>query len=265
MNPSLERTQCNLKRRFCAPKNFAISALILSLFIFSGCDKKKKEKFGVHDHPVFLEQCGNAIYSSIFEEPRGDPFQEIHFEWLKSHHPKIFAYGEKNRDILSRELMLAAAVCEKFQINPSQSVVFIGATDGELLRLFSDGLGVQNITVIDLSSCIDVVARKLMGFPIRWITPHQIEEEIKADFVISGSTFSRLSESWQKYLFETVLVKAKRGALFYESTPRHWGVKSWKKERFLSHLKNHFHIISIDQEFPKFLTEDTRSLILFAQ
>jgi hypothetical protein len=242
-----------------------LSVTILSIFIFSSCDKKKKEKFGIHDHPVFLEQCDNAVLASIFEEPKEDPFRSTHLAWLKEHHPKIHAYGELHKEILSRELMLAAAIYEKFDLNQNHSVVFIGATDGELPRLFSEVFGVQKITVIDLKPCLELAARKLFESSINWVTPNQINENLEIDLVISGNTFSHLSEPWQKYLLETVFAKAKGGALFYQATPRHWGVKSWKKERFLGHLKKHFHVESNDQEFSKFLTEDTSSFILFAQ
>jgi len=261
----LEISSTVKKWQICNAKPSILFGILFALFLFSSCDKKKKEKFGVHDHPVFLEQCNNAIYTSIFEEPKEDPFRESHLEWLKVHHPKIYAYGEQHREILSRELMLAAAIGDKFDVSPSQSVVFIGATDGELPRLFSEVFGVQKITVIDLKPCLEFAARKLFESHIHWITPDRIDRNLNVDLVISGSTFSHLSEPWQKHLFNTVFAKAKGGALFYQPTPRHWGVKSWKRERFLGYLKKHFHVESNGQEFSNFLTEDIRSFILFAQ
>jgi len=205
------------------------------------------------------------VFTSIFEEPKEDPYREAHLEWLKIYHPKIFAYGETHREMRSRELMLAAAVSEKFKVDPSQSIVFIGATDGELPRLFSEVFGVQKITVIDLKPCLELAARKLFDSHINWITPDRIDRNLQVDLVLSGSTFSHISEPWQKHLFEAIFAKAKGGALFYQPTPRHWGVKSWKKERFLGHLKKCFHIEPNDQQFSNFLTEDIRSFILFAQ
>ena len=82
------------------------------------------------------------------------------------------------------------------------------------------------------------------------------------DLVISVSAFSHLNESWQKHLFEHIMAKAQAGALYYSLAPRHWGVKPWKKERFLKHLKSHYHV---EEDFSNSLTADISSLILFAR
>lgn len=239
-----------------------IPYILAALFIFVGCEKKNKGKFGVHDKPDFLQQCDSPVYSSIFQEPKEDPFRETHLNWLKQNHPKIFDYATKHKEIHSRELMLAAKIDETFPILPDQSIVFIGASDGEIQRLFSEAFGVQKIKVIDLSPCLELAARKLFELPIEWLTPEQVKSDLVADLVISVSAFSQLNESWQRHLFEHVISKAKGGALYYQMAPRHWGVKPWKKERFLRYLKSHY---LIKEDLSNSLTADISSLILFAR
>ena len=60
----------------------------------------------------------------------------------------------KNGEIHLRELMLAAKIHEKFPILPNQSVVFIGATDGELQRLFSEVFLVEEKSKSSISNLV---------------------------------------------------------------------------------------------------------------
>jgi hypothetical protein len=239
-----------------------LSVFLAALFIFAGCEKKNKDKFGVHDKSDFLQQCDCPIYSSIFQEPKEDPFRQTHLKVLKQCHPEIFEYAMKHAEIHSRELMLVAKIHEKFPILADQSIVFIGASDGEIQRLFFEVFHVEKIKVIDLKPCLELAARKLFELPIEWLTPEQIKSDLAADLVISVSAFSHLNESWQKHLFEHVIAKAKAGALYYQMAPRHWGVKPWKKERFLKNLKSHHHV---EEAAANSLTADISSLILFAR
>lgn len=233
----------------------------LFLFTFSACDKPEKEKFGVHDHPLFLANCENALLASIFENPKEDPFRDVHLAWLKDRHPRLFAYAIENEELNSRDLVLAGMLSERFSINRDTTILFIGAEEAGLPRLFHDVFGIRSMVVIDLEACLSQAKKNFPLSSIRWIAPQEIDSSLKADLIVSTSLFSHLQESWQRRLFQTIFEKAKGGALFYEPAPRHWGVKVWKKERFQHYLQTRFEIESTPANS---LTDSTRSIILFA-
>jgi hypothetical protein len=194
----------------------------------------------VHDNPEFLSRLDHPGYAKIFITPREDPFRKDYLDWLEEHHPALFHYGASHEELLGRDLFLAAKLSEIYPIDRHCAIVIIGAGTVGLSQLFIELFGVEKITVIDLPSCLAFAAGTISRPEISWITPEEISSPFKADLVISDTIFSHLSAQWQRDLFNKIFSHVQGGALFYESVPRHWGVKAWRREQFLYRLERDF-------------------------
>jgi len=248
------------------------------LGLVAGCNsvfsKKKKTKYGVHDHPFFIDYClgaagqkiaENPAIVSTFEEPLEDACRDKRLEMLKKKSPRLYSYALEHEEASSVDLWLLAELERKFGQIQDASVILIGAQQGRLAALLVDIYQVEKITVIDLPACLELAKWKLRDRNLQsfqWVSPQQIENGIQeADFLLSNSIVSRLSRHWQDLFIRKVFSKVKGGCILYKPTPRHWGVKTWDRYQFLERLKKR---CLVEEPFVEGLTANFDSLMLFS-
>ncbi len=249
---------------------------VLAMITLFGCSihsKKKKAKYGVHDHPLFIDYClqtaehkrvENRAFVSIFEEPFEDAFREKRLEMLKNEFPRLYKYALEHEETSSIDLWLLAELERTFGPLQGSSIVLVGAQQGRLPLLLTDLYQVANITIIDLPACLELAKSKLkdkVSASLHWVTPQQISHIEQADFLVSNAIFSRLSRDWQDRLIHAVVAKVKGGCILFKPTPRHWGVKTWDRYQFIERLKKQR---NVEERSTEGLTANSDSLIVFS-
>ena len=248
----------------------------LCSFFLVGCTesgKLKKKKYGVHDHPLFIDHCQKIIEGkekenpalfSIFEEPLEDAFAEERLKMLKRDFPKLYRYALEHSEVSSIDLWLVAELERKFGSLQKASIILVGAQEGRIARILNELYTLQKITIIDLPACLALAKWKLAEHEkknVEWVSPAEIDTLGKADFLMSNANIARLNRFWQERFLSKVFPLVKGGCILFKTTPRHWGAKTWDKYQFLEKLKSSYHAEEGSYEG---LTANSDSLMLFS-
>jgi hypothetical protein len=257
----------------------ALTFCYLSVFLLVGCSGSgqcKKKKYGVHDHPIFLDHCQkivdgkekeNPALFSIFEEPFEDTFAQERLKLLERGFPRLYQYALEHNEVSSTDLWLIAELERKFGSLQDASIILVGAQEGRMVHVLNELYAIQTITVIDLPACLALAKWKLGDHEkknVRWVSPAEIDtlgKLDKADFLISNANIARLNRFWQGRFLSKVFPLVKGGCILFKPTPRHWGAKTWDKYQFFEKLKDRY---LAEEGHYEGLTANSDSLILFS-